>query len=563
MAIPPDVQSAIDRLNGGYNNGDYNASTNPLGFSNGGHRVNLYALTADMTLVGDWFYGQIEPIALITTEVQALGAIVTEIQAVAAIDDEVALLATIQANIVTVAGISAQIVAVAANSANVNKVAAIDDAVSTVAARDAAVAVVAARDADIAVVAARDADIATVADRDADLAVIASGMPEILAAPDYAAAAQAAIRPYVFKTPTADDNPGAGAFRLNDADPALATVIYFSTVDASGASQAAFLEAMDESTTLADRGRITLTKPADAATQVTYRVTGAVVTATGYRKVPVAYIGSGGVIAVDDKLALAFERSGDKGLDGTGTGDVVGPETATEGSVAVFGATGKIIEDGGLLLSDIATTEDLDALIALAGDQTVTGLKSITRGAATDAATYLQVVPTDHGAGKPLLRVAKPNGQATRWDIALWDGVGTTGAINFIASSLTWNGLALASTALTQQWTKPQRTGITPLTSAPTITIDGNDLGGNIMSLTLEHSATMANPVNLAEGTTFSIFGQQDAVGGRTLAYSSNWLPLGSATAPAIPTAPNAPFHITGQVGPGGRIDFTVQGAGV
>jgi len=122
---------------------------------------------------------------------------------------------------------------------------------------------------------------------------------------------------------------------------------------------------------------------------------------------------------------------------------------------------------------------------------------------------------------------------------------------------------AIAKLNVAQLWTKPQRTGITPLTSASTITIDGNAMGGNLLSLTLEHFATMANPVNLGEGTTFCIFGQQNADGGFTLSYASNWNPIGGPTAPAVPSAPNAKFRINGQVGPAGRIDFSVDSVGV
>lgn len=541
MAIPSDVQAAIVRLNGGYNNGDYNASTNPLGFSNGGHRTNLYALTADMTLIGDWFYGQIEPIAEISTQVQALGLITTEIQTVAGMDDEVVLLAGLDTELLVISSIAAQIIAVAGNSVDIGKVATIDADVSTVADIATAVSTVASREAAVVTVAARDADIATVADRDTDIGVIAAGMAEILAAPDYAAAAQAAIRPYAFKIATADENPGSGAFRLNNADPTLATLIYISTVDAAGASQAAFLDVMDDSTTLADRGQITLTRPDAATNQLAFRVNGAVTTATGYRKVPVAYIGGGGVIAVDNVFALAFARAGDKGLDGTGTGDVVGPAGATAGNFPVLDATGKVLADSGKKPADFATSAQgtkADSALQPSGLPTV--IHDATAKATPVDADEFGLV--DSAASNVLKKITWANVKATL---------------------KTYFDTLYGALATANQWTKPQRTGITALTSGSTITINGNSLGGNIMSLLLEHIATMANPVNLSEGTTFSIIGQQDSVGGRTLAYAANWIPLGSATAPAIPSAPNARFHITGQVGSGGLVYFNAGGAGV
>lgn len=49
---------------------------------------------------------------------------------------------------------------------------------------------------------------------------------------------------------------------------------------------------------------------------------------------------------------------------GAGTGDVVGPASAVSGRVATFdGATGKVIQDGGTLLSDLAPKTYVDAAI--------------------------------------------------------------------------------------------------------------------------------------------------------------------------------------------------------
>lgn len=114
-----------------------------------------------------------------------------------------------------------------------------------------------------------------------------------------------------------------------------------------------------------------------------------------------------------------------------------------------------------------------------------------------------------------------------------------------------------------QAWSKPQRSGITPLTSGATVTINGAALTGNIMELTLTQNTTLANPTNLQAGTTFTIHGKQNATGGYTLAYGSNWSPIGSATAPTVPTGANAMFIITGQVMSSGKIAFSVSGVGV
>ena len=48
----------------------------------------------------------------------------------------------------------------------------------------------------------------------------------------------------------------------------------------------------------------------------------------------------------------------------TGTGDVVGPASAVDGTVAAFdGATGKLIADSGVAAADLVVTSDLDDLV--------------------------------------------------------------------------------------------------------------------------------------------------------------------------------------------------------
>lgn len=321
-------------------------------------------------------------------------------------------------------------------------------------------------------------------------------------------------------------------------------------------------------------------------------------------------------------------------VSGEGTGDVVGPVGAVNGRVAVFsGTTGKVLADGGKLVSDFLQT---------AGAQTITSLKTITIGSAVTAADYLEARPNDYGVGKPAIKITKAivgnvwsiglfdtvnnagtinidaatftwrgnalldvataqtlsalktvargpaitnqvyadwrptdygagkpalqlvkDSTANSWTFQLSDGVDNAGTIRFMAANMLWNGNTFATLGATQLWSRPQYSGIYALTSGTTITIDGELLTGNIMSLTLGSNATLANPVNLPAGMTFTIFGRQDATGGRTLAYGSNWSPIGSASAPAIPAGANAKFRITGQVRGDGSIDFSVSGVGV
>lgn len=172
---------------------------------------------------------------------------------------------------------------------------------------------------------------------------------------------------------------------------------------------------------------------------------------------------------------------------------------------------------------------------------------------------YLAAVATTGAygslSGQPDLTAFALLAQGAKADTALQPGAIGVTVQGFDASTAKLNAA--------QQWTKPQRSGVYALTSGATITIDGNVITGNILSLTLAVNATLANPSNLLAGTTFTIQGQQDATGGRTLSYGANWKYIGGASPPAIPTAANAKFLISGQVWADGTISFSVAGVGV
>lgn len=79
--------------------------------------------------------------------------------------------------------------------------------------------------------------------------------------------------------------------------------------------------------------------------------------------------------------------------------------------------------------------------------------------------------------------------------------------------------------------------GTTPLTWASSIAVAGT---GNVFTLTLTGTgAVMANPTGLQPGAHYQFIIRQDATGGRTLAYSSNWK-FANKTVPTLSTAANA-----------------------
>lgn len=73
-------------------------------------------------------------------------------------------------------------------------------------------------------------------------------------------------------------------------------------------------------------------------------------------------------------------------------------------------------------------------------NQQFQGQVQVVKGNATTAQDWVTLVPTDYGTGNPGLFVAK-SATATDWNIALWDGTGSTGTINITAGNLKHNYL--------------------------------------------------------------------------------------------------------------------------
>tara|TARA_Y100001951_G_scaffold84075_1_gene73289 strand:- start:220 stop:801 length:582 start_codon:yes stop_codon:yes gene_type:complete len=90
-------------------------------------------------------------------------------------------------------------------------------------------------------------------------------------------------------------------------------------VDSNAASINAFVDSWDDSTTTALRGTVTVTKQSDAAVFAIYSVTGAVVSATTYSKIPVSYVTGAGSLTNEDAVQVQFNRTGNTGSAGSST----------------------------------------------------------------------------------------------------------------------------------------------------------------------------------------------------------------------------------------------------
>lgn len=127
------------------------------------------------------------------------------------------------------------------------------------------------------------------------------------------------------------------------------------------------------------------------------------------------------------------------------------------------------------------------------------------------------------------------------YTIKIWDGSAWQNESSLTAADI---GVLVqaydadtAKTDVAQTFTAAQRGEVTVLTSGATITPDFAD--SNNFSVTLDTSATLANPSNLTAGQSGCIWITQDATGSRTLAYGSYWDFTGG-TAPTLTTTADA-----------------------
>lgn len=299
---------------------------------------------------------------------------IANVNTVAGISANVTTVAGIAANVTTVAGISANVTTVAGNTTNINTVATNNTNINTVAGISGNVTTVAGVAADVTTVAGIDADVTTLAAISADVATVAANVSVI----DEALVALGSQWGFDDTTTMAD--PGSGDYRLNNATAASATALAISAIS-SGTGTPNFrnwIATWDDSTTTV-KGTLIIRKKSAPENYLIYNVTGSITDNTTWLQMTVAYVTGSGTISNNDETFIQFFRTGDKGADGAGSGDVSGPASATNNAVAVFdGTTGKLLKNSSTLITavgDVAgpasSTADAVALFNGTGGKTI------------------------------------------------------------------------------------------------------------------------------------------------------------------------------------------------
>ena len=166
---------------------------------------------------------------------------------------------------------------------------------------------------------------------------------------------------YTFST-TTTSGPSTGTIRANHATLSSATALYIHETDRLGISQAAAIAQFDDSTTTAHRGYLTLVDVSTPANKVRFEITGANTDNGSDQTITVTYV-SGVTSLTAVNVQVIWERTGDKGADGAGSGDFVGPGSSTDNAIVRFDGTGgKTGQNSVVTVSDtgaIAGTTDI------------------------------------------------------------------------------------------------------------------------------------------------------------------------------------------------------------
>jgi len=213
-----------------------------------------------------------------------------------------------------------------------------------------------------------------------------------------------------YSTTTADADPGAGMIRFNNTSLNSATIMYVD--DSDGTTDiSAWVQSWDNSVA-ATRGYITICgNPNFASPLVIFKVNGAVTDASGYTKIPVAYVAGSTSISNAAEISVQFSPSGEgshPGLDytfSTTTADAdpgAGVLRLNNGTLA--SVTAAYLDDNdanGVNVSTHVLTWDDSTHTSLRGYVKITkktapstyALYSIT-GASTDASGYNKLALT-------------------------------------------------------------------------------------------------------------------------------------------------------------------------
>jgi hypothetical protein len=151
------------------------------------------------------------------------------------------------------------------------------------------------------------------------------------AAADEATSIQSSFK-WTYDDNTASSDPLAGNIKFNSHDPNLITRVYISSFsgDPGNPNVSPWTLSWDDSTNTTSKGSLYLRREDSPANFMVLTVNGPVVDNGPWQEVPVTQITHGGSLADGDDILVAFMRTGDAGISGTGGGDMVSTENLND-----------------------------------------------------------------------------------------------------------------------------------------------------------------------------------------------------------------------------------------
>ena len=148
---------------------------------------------------------------------------------------------------------------------------------------------------------------------------------------------------YAFESSTSMAAPASGGLRLNNAALASVTAIAVNATNSDAIDVSDWIATWDDSTNTV-KGYVEVRKEGSGAVLGLYQLT-SVTDNTTWLQLAVTYVSGSGSLSAADSVYLVPYRTGNKGADGAGTGDVSGPSSSVDSEVALFNSTtGKLIK---------------------------------------------------------------------------------------------------------------------------------------------------------------------------------------------------------------------------
>lgn len=167
---------------------------------------------------------------------------------------------------------------------------------------------------------------------------------------------------WTYETSTSMAAPSTGGMRFNNASLASVTAIAISaeTADSGNPDQSDYITKWDDSTST-PKAYVEIRE--EAGSSAVYQLT-SVTDNTTWLQLNVTYVSGDINLTAGDALYFTPHLVGNKGADGSGVGDVVGPASSTSGNLASFdGTDGKSIQDSGIAATDVVVAADITNML--------------------------------------------------------------------------------------------------------------------------------------------------------------------------------------------------------